>query len=244
MGEGNDFVDVLIWPPTERLLAVQPGEHVLDIACGNGLVSRKLARLGATVVAFDFSERMLDLARKRTTDPTARITYRLLDATDESALLALGERSFDAAVCNMALFDMAEIVPLLQALTRLLRPGGRFVFSVIHPCFNSSHIIKTAEEEDRGGQIVTSFSVRVLNYITPTVAPGVAIRGQPRAQIYFHRPLQELLGCIFSAGFVMDALEEPTFPADHPSSNAPLAWGANFAEFPPVLVARVVLPAG
>ena len=43
MGEGNDFVEVLIWPATERLLALQPGERVLDIACGNGLYSRRLA---------------------------------------------------------------------------------------------------------------------------------------------------------------------------------------------------------
>ena len=35
--DGNDFVNVLIWPPTQRLLALQPGEHVLDACCGNGV---------------------------------------------------------------------------------------------------------------------------------------------------------------------------------------------------------------
>ena len=46
MGEGNDFVNVLCWPVTEKLLAVEPGQSVLDIACGNGLTSRRLGRLG------------------------------------------------------------------------------------------------------------------------------------------------------------------------------------------------------
>ena len=122
MGEGNDFVEVLIWPATERLLELRSGERVLDIACGNGLSSRRLAAMGAEVVAFDFSEEMIAYARERTTEHTDRIEYLVLDATDEAALLALGEDQFDAALCNMALFDVADIEPLMHALARLLRP--------------------------------------------------------------------------------------------------------------------------
>ena len=155
MGEGNDFVETLIWPVTKRLLDLHAGQRVLDAACGNGLYARRAAALGVEVVAFDFSANLIQLARERTTEHASRITYHVLDATDEPALLALGADgvAFDAAMCNMALFDMAEIRPLMRALTRLLRPGGRFVFSVIHPCFNSAHIAHVAELEDReGGQ--------------------------------------------------------------------------------------------
>jgi 2-polyprenyl-3-methyl-5-hydroxy-6-metoxy-1,4-benzoquinol methylase len=103
MGEGNDFVEVLIWPPTERLLDLRPGQRVLDIACGNGLTSRRLAAMGAEVVAADFAEGMIAHARNRTLagESAGRITYHVLDATDEVALLALGERQFDAALCWM-----------------------------------------------------------------------------------------------------------------------------------------------
>jgi 2-polyprenyl-3-methyl-5-hydroxy-6-metoxy-1,4-benzoquinol methylase len=241
MGEGNDFVEVLIWPATERLLELRPGERVLDIACGNGLSSRRLAAMGAHVVAFDFSEEMIAYARERTTQYTERIEYLVLDATDEAALLALGEGSFDAAICNMALFDMAEIKPLMRALARGLRPGGRFVFSVLHPCFNSPHMAHVAEMEDREGDIVTIYSVKVFGYISPTVARAVAIRGQPKPQLVFHRPLQVLLGAAFDAGFILDGLEERAFPPDHPAGKNPLGWGANFSEIPPVLVARMRL---
>ena len=41
MGEGNDFVEELVWPPTERLLELAPDRRVLDVACGNGLTSRR-----------------------------------------------------------------------------------------------------------------------------------------------------------------------------------------------------------
>jgi 2-polyprenyl-3-methyl-5-hydroxy-6-metoxy-1,4-benzoquinol methylase len=241
MGEGNDFVEVLIWPATERLLALRPGERVLDIACGNGLTSRRLAAMGAEVVAFDFAEEMIAYAIERTTDHAERIEYLVLDATDETALLALGEGRFDAALCNMALFDMAEIEPLMRALARLLRPGGRFVFSVLHPCFNSPHIAFVAEMEDREGDLVTVYSVKIYDYITPMVARALAMRGQPKPQLIFHRPLQGLLGAGFEAGFVLDGLKERAFPPDHPPGKYPLSWGANFSEIPPVLVARMRL---
>lgn len=116
---------MLIAPSTERLLNVQAGQRVLDIACGNGAFARRLAALGATVVASDFSAAFLEKVRARmTTEHADRIEYRLVDATDEAALLALGERQFDAAVCTMGLMDMSVIEPLFRALARLLKPGG------------------------------------------------------------------------------------------------------------------------
>ncbi len=239
MGEGNDFFKLLIWPPTERLLAIRPGERVLDVACGNGLTSRLLAAAGAHVLAFDLAEEMVRHARERTSEHAERIEYRVLDATDEAALLALGEGAYDAALCNMALFDMADIRPLMRVLATLLRPRGRFVFSVVHPCFNNSRTVHVAELEDRGGHIVTTYSVKVSGYLTPTVNAGLAMVGQPVPQPYFDRPLQDLLGACFDAGFVLDGLEERSFPPDAPAGSSPLSWSGCYAEIPPVLVARV-----
>jgi SAM-dependent methyltransferase len=244
MGEGNDFVEVLIWPPAQRLLALQPGERVLEIACGNGLYARKLANLGVDVVATDFAPEMIARARARPSPVAGKIEYQVLDATDEAALLALGERAsgkrlFDAAICMMGLMDMSEIAPLMRALARLLRPGGRFVFAIMHPCFNSVHTTLVGEQEDREGNVLTTYSVKISGYMTPSVARGAALRGQPAPHVYFHRPLQAVLGAGFSAGFVLDALEERAFPPDHPQGRNPISWGARFSEIPPVLIARM-----
>jgi 2-polyprenyl-3-methyl-5-hydroxy-6-metoxy-1,4-benzoquinol methylase len=241
MGEGNDFVEMLIWPATERLLQLQPGERVLDIACGNGLTSRRLAARDAQVVAFDFAEEMIRHAQARTTENSQRIEYLVLDATDEEALLSLGVGKFDAALCNMALFDLAEIRPLLRALSELIRPGGRFVFSVLHPCFNNPHMIQMAEMEDRAGEIVTVYSVKVFGYMTSSMDRGVAIPGQPNPQLLFHRPLEQLLGAGFEVGFVVDGLEERSFPPEHRAGSKPLSWSGHFSEIPPVLVIRMRL---
>ncbi len=243
IGEGNDFVDVLIWPATQRLLELRSGERVLDAGCGNGLYARKLAALGAEVVAFDFSAELIALARARAVAAgcPGTIAYHVLDATDEAALLALGAGSFDAAICQMALFDMAEIDPLMRAVARLLKPGGRFIFSVMHPCFNNAHTVHFAEQEDHEGIIVTTHGVKVTGYLSASVERGAAIRNQPQPQLYFHRPLQTLFGAAFEVGFVLDALVEPGFPPEHDSGREGLSWGGNLSEIPPVLVARMRL---
>jgi SAM-dependent methyltransferase len=241
MGEGNDFQRILIGPSTERLLQIQEDELVLDIACGNGNFSRRMAELGARVISFDFSETFIERARLRTRDTrfSSRIEFQVLDATNREQLLSLGKASFDAAVCTMGLMDIAAIEPLLESLAELLKPGGRFVFSIMHPCFNSGGVCKTVEEEDRGGEIILTHAVKVVNYATPTASKGIGVTGQPVPHYYFHRPLSLLLGHCFNAGFVLDGLEEPAFhPKTH--TNRHLSW-ENFENIPPVLVARLRL---
>ena len=240
-GEGNDFQRTLIGPATERLLALRPGELVLDAACGNGAFSRRMAELGARVVAFDFSQEFLERARERTAerpDLDGRIDYHLIDAAGEAQVLALGPGRFDAAVCTMALMDMAEIEPLLSAVGKLLKPGGRFVFSQTHPCFSTTTMRKVIEEEDRGGELVTTYAVKISRYITPTAGKGLGMIGQPLPQLYFDRPLSMILGACFAAGFALDGLEEPVFPQGAEGKRA-FSW-ENFRDIPPVLVARLI----
>ena len=190
MGEdGNRTHQRLVAPPTERLLGISAGETVLEAACGAGIFARRMAELGACVVAFDASEAFLQIARERTAEYADRIELRHIDATDEAKLLALGERRFDAAVCSMALMDMADIRPLASALSRLLKPGGRFVFTVPHPCFNTASVKRAVEEEDRDGELRTVYYAKVSEYITPIAGKGVGIPGQPAPQYYFDRPL-------------------------------------------------------
>ena len=241
IGAGNAFQDLLIEPNTGRMLALQPGERVLDVACGAGRFARRMADAGATVVAIDHAARFIERARQRSAGYEDRITYHVADAADRDALLALGEGRFDAAVCTMALMDMAEIEPLISTLPRLLRPDGRFVFSVTHPVFNSGTVRRVAEEQDRDGELVARYSVAVTDYATPFTYRGVGVPGQPVPQHYFHRPVSMLMNTCFEHGFMLDWMEEPTLP---PVEVAARRLGVSYADLwdiPPVLVARMRL---
>jgi 2-polyprenyl-3-methyl-5-hydroxy-6-metoxy-1,4-benzoquinol methylase len=239
MAEGNLFHRELVSPATERLLAIQPGEVVLDVACGNGALARRMAALGAHVVAVDFAETFLACARARTVEHADRIEYCTVDATKRDQLLALGRQRFDAAVCSMALMDMAGIGVLAATLPDLLRPGGRFVFSVQHPCFNSNAVAITGEEGLVNGLLSTSFAVKVSRYLTLPPGKGTGMPGEPVPHYYFHRPLSRLLGEFFAAGFTLDGLEEPQLP-DDPAARPVLNW-TSVRDIPPVLVARLRL---
>src|SRR2546425_2592598 len=239
MGEGNDWHRVLIAPAVERLLGVQPGERVLELACGNGQFARRLASLGAQVVACDSSAAFLDCARRRTSEHAERIEYRLIDLTVEEQLAVLGTGAFDAAVCNMALMDIACITPLLRAVRRTLKGDGRFVFSVPHPCFNTNGTTLLVERDDYQGDGSVSFSLRVRQYRGLAPQKGIGIAGQPQPHYYFHRPLQTLLGTCFAAGMMLDGLEEAAFTPS--SMNFAPRWD-NVGEIPPVLAARLRVP--
>lgn len=236
--EGNAFHRELVAPSQMRLLDLSKGERVLDVACGNGQFAREMARQGAEVLASDFSETFIERARQHTeAEGISSIEYRVVDATDDGQLRSLGNRNFDAAVCTMALMDMASIEPLLAALPSLLKPGGRFVFSVHHPCFNSMGSRMMVEQEEREGELEMIHAVKVVSYLDVPAQRATGIAGQQEPHPYFHRTISELLNVGLSHGFVLDGIEEPAHK-EQLESDTRLRW-RSYPQIPPVLVVRM-----
>ena len=102
--------------PVLDLLAPQPGERILDLGCGDGVLSEKIAAAGAEVVAADAGPDMVAAARSRGLDA------RVMDGQQ----LAFA-REFDAVFSNAALHWMRDADAVLAGVFRALKPGGRFV---------------------------------------------------------------------------------------------------------------------
>jgi hypothetical protein len=98
------------------------------------------------------------------------------------------------------------------------------------------------ELEDRHGELVTVYSLKVSRYRTPLTERGVGIVGQPTPHYLFHRPINLVFNAGFQAGFVLDGLEEPVDETAPNESNWS-SW-ANYKETPPALVARFRLNRG
>ena len=243
LGEtGNEFQQQLINPATDRLLEPRAGQEILEIACGNGNYTRTLARRGAHVVAFDVSRAFIERAKLYPPVPTEEgsIDYRVINATDADAVRALGrQRRFDAAVCNMALMDIAVIDPLIGALREVLKPAARFVFSLPHPCFNSAASRMTAELVNEEGKLEQVYGVSIRRYLTPAADLSAGILNQPEPHYLFHRPLSQIVRWLTAGGFVVDGMEEPAFPSGATARN-PFSW-AKRPDIPPAIVIRARL---
>jgi trans-aconitate methyltransferase len=98
------------------LLDPKPGETILDLGCGDGVLTAEIQRLGAKVIGVDGAPAMVDAARK------LGIDARLMDAQT----LDLPER-FDAVFSNAALHWMRNAAAVVQGVHRHLKPSGRFV---------------------------------------------------------------------------------------------------------------------
>jgi trans-aconitate methyltransferase len=102
--------------PVLDLLAPQPGECILDLGCGDGVLTARLAEVGATVVGVDASEAMVAAARARGLDARV-VDGRRLSFVEE----------FDAVFSNAALHWMKKPDAVIAGVWRALKPGGRFV---------------------------------------------------------------------------------------------------------------------
>src|SRR5436309_866581 len=96
---------------------VQPGDRVLDGACGTGDLAIIAAKAGAAVTGLDFSERMLDRARRKSQD--------VVWVRGDLLALPFSDESFDAATVGFGVRNVADLPAAIAELRRVLRPEGR-----------------------------------------------------------------------------------------------------------------------
>jgi SAM-dependent methyltransferase len=110
------------------------GARLLDVGCGTGTEAIWLAQRGRTVFAIDSSPQMLEVMSRRAADAAVQISTRMLRAGDLLTLVDdVGDGSFDGAYSSFgALNTEPALEPPMAGLSRLVRPGGRIVLSVMN----------------------------------------------------------------------------------------------------------------
>jgi 23S rRNA-/tRNA-specific pseudouridylate synthase/SAM-dependent methyltransferase len=235
----SDHFDQVIVPGTLRLLRPLAGMRVLDVACGQGHLCRKLAELGLDAVGVDASPRLIDAARSRAEGLSIRFDVGDARSLDAAALGA----PFDSATCVMALMNIEPVEPVLKGVAAALKPGGSLVVVILHPAFRAPG--QTAWGWEDGGKQSRQFR-RVDGYLSPgqvpiTMNPGFAAHGAETVQTWtFHRPLQTYFKSLADAGFVVETLEE--WPSQRTSQAGPRAAEENRArrEIPMFLGFRAI----
>jgi SAM-dependent methyltransferase len=183
----------------ERPKALLPedvgGQRILDQACGYGVASRYLARLGASVVAVDLSAEMLAHARGSEADSPLGISYICADA---SATEWWDGRAFDGVLSNMALMDVDDLDGALSAAASVLRPGGWLSISVVHPCHPGGPEGSISGLPSWSPDLGYAHEGRWSTH-------GDSIRGRVGAN---HRRLSTYLNAVIRSGFILEEFAE------------------------------------
>jgi SAM-dependent methyltransferase len=175
------------------------GARVLDLACGHGRIARQLAGRDALVTGIDISAALLAKARETERRQPHGIRYLLADAA--SADVLAGEQ-FEVITCSFGLSDIDDLEGALACVARLLRPGGRFIFTILHPCFPGG--------PDVSGSWPATGSYHDQGWWRADGAAS-SLRRQVGAN---HRTLSTYFSALRKHGLWLDALAEPAPPSE------------------------------
>jgi SAM-dependent methyltransferase len=177
---------------TAVLSLVGPNEvvRVLDAGCGEGYLSRLLATRGAEVVGVDTNVELVKAARQEATRLGLAVEHLVADT---GALPIEFVGGFDVVVLNHVVNDLEDPAPTFLEAARVLRPGGRVVALMLHPCFAHQGI----GVEDYFGNYRASRHFEVDGTRSP--APVV----------YWVRSLESYSALLAEAGFAITVLQEP-----------------------------------
>jgi len=170
-----------------RMLGDLPGQRVLDAGSGNGYLSRMLAERGAQVTGVEPGQSLFSFAVERERAESRGIRYVQADLC---ALPDLGA-PFDAVVASMVLPVIPDWTGAMRACVHALRPGGLFVFTVNHPCFEQLWPVWREHGEYRTCRYLASYEI-----------PGASGTD-------FHRTISAYLNQLISLGCQVTELAEP-----------------------------------
>lgn len=183
-------------PTLIKLLGDIRQMKIIDIGCGSGVLTNKLARKGAIVVGVDPSKEMIRIANKEY-GTVKGIKFHNQSIQKFSSTI---NTKFDLAVSNMSLITIENLQTVMDSTYSLLKPKGKFIFNITHPCFWNQY---RQYESDKTFQYMTEHAQKGKFIITKDST------GLKSPTTHFHRPLERYFECLSRASFVIEELVEP-----------------------------------
>ncbi|MBV9282380.1 MAG: class I SAM-dependent methyltransferase [Chloroflexi bacterium] len=203
VGEGgSDYHREVAVPALLRALEPQPGESILDVGCGQGVLAPSVVGAGARYVGVDASPRLIQMARRHHGNAGR---FLVGDARDLAAVPGLREGSFDAVVFLLSLQDMDPLERVLDSATSMVRGTGRMAILITHPAFRVPR--QSGWGWDEGRKLIYR---RVDRYLTPLPVPMKPLPGKDTNATTrsFHRPIEAYVNGLASRGLLTERMEE------------------------------------
>lgn len=234
---GSDYHRNVILPAALKLLDPQPGESVIDVCCGQGVLAKPLLDAGVgRYTGVDASPRLIDAAKARH-GKNPRVSLVVADVCMPGAW---ADGSYDAAACLMAVHDVPDAEAMFANVARALKPGGHAVFVFMHPCFRIPKKTHWGWDNDQKIQYRRVDSYGSALEIPITTHPG---RASGEQTAFRHRPLAVLLTAMGRGGLAVTACEE-LYSHRRSQASGPFSKAEHKAaeEFPLFIALKVVRP--
>jgi 2-polyprenyl-3-methyl-5-hydroxy-6-metoxy-1,4-benzoquinol methylase len=196
--EGDEARVSLIDPNVFDLIGDVQGKTVLDAGCGNGYLSRKLAKMGAKVTGIEPSSSLYQHCLEKEEAEPLGIEYLQQDISKLES-----SNKYDLVVVINVLMDIPEYQSALTNCVKSLKDGGEIVISILHPCFPGSEL----DWNERGRVMI-----------------GEYFASEPVKQKYGHsfaRPLQEYFNFIIDSDCSIAKVVEPRAADDSRNAHVP-----------------------
>jgi len=190
--DGHYFHKEVIFPHLMNWLTLKKGDSLLDLGCGQGVLARKLPQ-DIQYVGLDMASNLIEKAK----DYSASHQFFVRDVTKP---FKLDQKDFSAATFILSLQNIQEPGKALKQVYSHLKPGGKLILVLNHPCFRIPRQSHWDIDPDKKMQ-----SRKVDRYLSPMEIP---IELQGTKTFSFHFSLSDLCGFLFEAGFVISRLEE------------------------------------
>ena len=188
-------------PVIVRLAGKVKEKKILEIGCGNGYLSRKMAKKGAKVTAIDISEKFIHLASNKEKRNPLGVRYFVKDAAN---LRGIKSRNFDIVIANMVLIDIPNAEKTIKETSRILKEKGKFIFSITHPVLNDFIQERVIINKDR-----KYLAVAVYKYLTPfSIRETFGVGKITITATQFHRPIGSYFKYLTESNFLVKNLIE------------------------------------
>jgi SAM-dependent methyltransferase len=209
--QGYDvYRDALNTPAFFAILPQVASLTGLDIGCGEGSNTRKLAQLGARMTGIDIASTFIRHAQAAEVAEPRGIHYQVADGQD----LPFANAEFDFAAAFMSLMDVPDPACAVQQAARVLRPGGFFQFSILHPCFCPPYrrVLRDAEGRTTAievGRYFDSTDGEIETWQFSSAPAEERARVEPFRVPRFHHTLSQWVEFVVGAGLAIEQLAEP-----------------------------------
>ncbi len=200
---GTTNHDTVVYPRLTRLLGDVRGKKILDLACGQGIFSYRLANDGALVTGVDLGRELIDIAKKES-EGRKKVPDFFVSPSHDLYMIKDGE--IDIVIVSLAIQNIEDVKGTFTECERILKNGGRLFLVMNHPAFRIPKESSWGFDEKKDLQYRRLDSYLSEQKVKIDMTPGS--EKDKKYTYSFHRPLQYYSKLLEKSNFLIKRIEE------------------------------------